>query len=150
MLLMIKQKFNISKEKEKVSKHKEKLGDKLSSGRFATLYEADKMTLSKELKETIANLSQDKAERKDFEMLAKVKKKKFYHLLCLNIQTNFPLDNSLLANLVYIDLSKIDSDRTKTSIKAICEKMSSFLKDEIRLFPNSEIFSESLLRGCLI
>ena len=54
----------------KISKEKEKLVDRLSSGRFATLYAAESITLGKDLKETIANLSQNKAERKDFEMLA--------------------------------------------------------------------------------
>jgi hypothetical protein len=45
----------------KISKDEDKLSDRLSSGRFASMYEAESITLGKDLKETIANLSQNKA-----------------------------------------------------------------------------------------
>ena len=58
-----KLKYNISKMILKIDKEKEKLGDSLSSGRFATLYEANRIMLGKDLTETIVNLSNNKAER---------------------------------------------------------------------------------------
>ena len=125
-----KLKYNISKMILKIDKEKEKLGDSLSSGRFATLYEANRIMLGKDLTETIANLTNNKAERKDFEMLARIKKQKFYLRLCLRIQKNFPLENSLLSNLVFIDLAKIYHDKPEAALKAIWGKIPEFMKEE--------------------
>ena len=63
-------------------------------------------------------------------MLAKIKNQKFYYWLCLSIQKNFPLDNNLLANMVFSDPAKSNHDKTEAALKAICEKMPDFTEDE--------------------
>ena len=72
----------------------------------------------------------DKAEKKELEMFAKEKKLDFYHSLCLNIQKSFPLDNSILTHLAYIDPAKVDHDNTEKAFKEICDRMPHFIKPE--------------------
>jgi hypothetical protein len=129
-----KEKYDISKKLEKMETKRRKLEDSLSSGKYATLYEASEITLSKKVKETIKDLTADKEDRKtcvrEMEEEAKLKKLEFYKIFCLNIQRYFPLDNSILAYLVYIDPKLVDNEKTEDAFRKICGKMSDFIKTE--------------------
>ena len=124
-----KTKYNIRKVMIKVDKEKQKLENQLSSGRFATLYESEEITLSKSVKDTIKSLTQDKTERQSMEIFAKTKKLKFYHSLCLKIQKTFPLDNVLSTKLVYIDPAKLEDDKTEDAFREICDTIPHFIKE---------------------
>ena len=127
---MKKHKYTIGKLRSKVDKEIDKLRGQQSSGRFATLYEPEQVTLCKSVIETIKTLTKDKEKRKSFELFARTKKFEFYKDLCQKIQKNFPIDNSLLTKLAYVDPAKIDLEKTESSFQEICNHMPSFIKDE--------------------
>ena len=115
-----KHKYTIRKLRSKFDKQIDKLRGQQSSGRFATLYEPEQVTLCKSVIETIKTLTKDKEKRKSFELFARTKKFEFYKDLCQKIQKNFPIDNSLLTKLAYVDPAKIDLEKTESSFKEIC------------------------------
>ena len=53
---------------------------------------------------------------------AKLKKFEFYKIFCLNMQTYFPIDDSLLAYLVYIDHKLVGNEKAEDAFRKIGEK----------------------------
>ena len=92
------------------------------------------ITLTKEVKVTISDLTKSLEEGKErsaeLVLMAKEKKRDFYHSLALNIQKRLPLDNQILTNLAYIDPSLINNDKTEAAFRKIAEKMPCFIKPE--------------------
>lgn len=129
-----KQKYNHNKRMEKMDKEEEKLRDKLSNGRFATVFEPKQVTLSSTVKETIKSLYQTRCEGQEMEMHARELKLEFYLGLCKKIQQSLPLDNALLSKIVYIDPAKLNDDKTEKKFMEICEQMPGYIgteKDEV-------------------
>ena len=99
---------------------------KVSSGRYVKLLDIHDLTLTREVKATISdltkNLEEGKVRSAELELMAKEKKRDFYHSLALNIQKRLPLENQLLTNLAYIDPALINNEKTETVFRKIADK----------------------------
>ena len=128
------EKKDLTKRIEQTKKQREKLQLKVSSGRYVKLLDIKDMTLTKEVKVTISdltkNLEEGKVRSAELVLMAKEKKRDFYHSLALNIQKRLPLDNQILTNLAYIDPALINNEKTEAAFRKIAEKMPCFIKPE--------------------
>ena len=127
-----REKLELKKKLAMISKKKHNLEEDLSQGKFATLYDPKELTLSKNVRETIAKVteghSNKKSLAKELEKRAKEKKWQFYQALSKNIQNYLPLDNGLLSKLAFIDPLKVDDMKTEEAFKFICKQMPNFIK----------------------
>ena len=128
------EKKEITRRIEQSKKQKEKLQLKVSSGRYVKLLDIHDMTLTREVKATISdltkNLEEGKVRSAELELMAKEKKREFYHSLALNIQKRLPLENQLLTNIAYIDPALINNEKTEAAFRKIADKMPYFIKPE--------------------
>ena len=128
-----REKLALKRSVDKVKKELKKLENGLSSGKFATLYESEELTLSKSFREIINKLTEGAKNQKNLarELVKRAKENKleFYTQMAKNIQKYLPLDNRMLSKLVYIDPLKIEDKSTEDSFRFICKQLPTYISE---------------------
>ena len=126
------EKKEITRRIEQSKKQKEKLQLKVSSGRYGKLLDIHDMTLTREVKATISdltkNLEEGKVRSAELELMAK--EKRLLSQFGIELPETTAIENQLLTNIAYIDPALINNEKTEAAFRKIADKMPYFIKPE--------------------